>query len=93
MNSLITASQAARYSAAEGNNRLYKPFTTDLANDSIIPRQPSRNNSIENSASSGRVMYTVSNNITVNTDERSGKAVENAASYVFLRGVLNPKSR
>jgi hypothetical protein len=42
-------------------------------------------------ASSNGVVYTVSNNITVNTDERSGKAVENAASYVFLRGTLNPK--
>ena len=39
------------------------------------------------------VLYTVNNNITVNTDERSGKAVENAASYVFLRGALNPSRR
>ena len=39
------------------------------------------------------MLYTVNNNITVNTDERSGKSVENAAAYVFLRGSLNPSRR
>lgn len=63
-----------------------------IAGESVVLNQKRGSASLESGITKG-MLYTVNNNITVNTDERSGKAVENAASYVFLRGALNPSRR
>lgn len=95
VSSLVTNDQVTRATLKNVTARLKMPN----------PTYPSVNYSLQNGetyaigkkqpsgSSSSGVVYTVSNNITVNTDERSGKSVENAAAYIFLRGQLNPKLR